>query len=133
MTTTEKIENMSLPVLPLRGTVAFPAVTVNFECNDKISAAAANAATDTDSYVLLLTQKKSSEDPYDLKNLYSVGTVAKIRQSVKSPDGTPRIVADGLCRAEIKDIKPFADYMLADAICKKITVGENLGIKTQAM
>lgn len=133
MTTTEKIENMSLPVLPLRGTVAFPAVTVNFECNDKISAAAANAATDTDSYVLLLTQKKSSEDPYDLKNLYSVGTVAKIRQSIKSPDGTPRIVADGLCRAEIKDIKPFADYMLADAICKKITVGENLGIKTQAM
>lgn len=133
MTTTEKIESMSLPILPLRGTVAFPAVTINFDCNDKISAAAAKAALETDSYILLLTQKTPSENPYEPKNLYSVGTVAKIRQSVKSPEGNPKIIADGLCRAEVTDIRPFADYMIAGAICRKITVGEDLGIKTQAM
>ena len=62
MSIIEKVENLTLPIVALRGIVAFPAVTINFECTENEALAAANAALGTDSYVLFLS-KKNINDP----------------------------------------------------------------------
>ena len=132
-TTIEKVETLTLPIIPLRGIVAFPAVTINFECTEEETLAAANAAIETDSYVLLLTKKNNPQEDSLEKSVYKTGTVAKIKQSVKTPEGNLRIMAEGLCRAEATEFRSFADYYVTDAICRKITLSDAGGIKVQAM
>ena len=133
MATIEKVENLTLPIVAIRGIVAFPAVTINFECSEEITLAAADAAIETDSYVLLLAKKNidEPEDPTDA--LYRIGTVAKIKQSVKTPEGNIRLIAEGLCRAEATLIRPFGNYLVAEAVCRKISLSDNGGIKAEAM
>ncbi len=133
MATIEKIENLTLPVVALKGIVAFPAVTINFECTDEGSANAANAALETDSYVLLLSRRNIPEADNEAEALYKVGTVAKIKQSVKTPEGNVRIMAEGLCRAEVTEMTPFCNYITADTICRKISLSDGGGIKVEAM
>ena len=66
----EKIENFTLPVVPLRGVVAFPGVTLNFECKDNLASAAVTAASATESFVVLLTQKNPSKAEEDKDAFY---------------------------------------------------------------
>ena len=133
MTTIEKVENLTLPIIALRGIVAFPAVNVNFECTEDESIAAATAALETDSYVLLLSKKNIAQAELSVQNLYKVGTVAKLKQSVKTPEGNMRIIAEGLCRAEASEIRAFADYLVTDAICRKISLADESDLHTVAM
>ncbi len=133
MATIEKVENMSLPVVALRSIVAFPAVTINFECTEEASVSAANAALETDSYVLLLTKKSGEESDSPEDSLYKTGTVAKIKQSVKTPEGNIRIIAEGLCRAEATSLRMADGYLTAEAMCRKITLTDGGGIRAEAM
>ncbi len=133
MSIIEKVENLTLPIVALRGIVAFPAVTINFECTEDEALAAANAALETDSYVLFLS-KKNTGDPESFEDsLYRVGTVAKIKQSVKTPEGNIRLIAEGLCRAEVSEIRTFADYYVAEAVCRKISLTDSGGLRAEAM
>lgn len=133
MSTIEKVENLTLPIIPLRGLVAFPAVNVNFECTEDEALAAANAALETDSYVLFLAKKNISNPESFEDSVYKIGTVAKIKQSIKTPEGNIRLIAEGLCRAEAIEIRDFADYLVAESVCRKITLTDSGGIKAQAM
>ena len=54
----EKVEKLTLPVIPLRGLVAFPSIPINFELERDLSKAACKAAESSDLYVFLLTQKE---------------------------------------------------------------------------
>ena len=54
----EKVEKLTLPVIPLRGIVAFPSIPVNFELEREISKSACRAASNDDMYVFQLTQKE---------------------------------------------------------------------------
>ena len=128
----EKIENFTLPVVPLRGVVAFPGVTLNFECKDSLGSAAVTAAAATDSFVILLTQKNPTAAEEDKEAFYSVGVLAKIRQTVKNSDGGTRVIAEGLCRCQILNMRGFADYIMADVLCKTINSTENVSTKGQA-
>ena len=93
-------EALTLPLIVLGGVAAFPAIPINFEITDDASLAAAAAANATDSFVMLvsLTEPKDNTQ-YTESDLYRVGTVAKIKQAVKSPDGMMRIVCEGYARA----------------------------------
>ncbi len=133
MSIIEKVENLTLPIVALRGIVAFPAVTINFECTEDEAVAAANAALGTDSYVLFLSKKNIGETESFEESLFDVGTVAKIKQSVKTPEGNVRLIAEGLCRAEVSEIRPFADYYVAESICRKISLTDSGGLRAEAM
>ena len=83
----EKAEEITLPVIALRGTVAFPAVTLNFEPSDDDASHAAKAAGAGNSFIFLtsytdIADRQDDEFPY-----YSVGTVAKIKQMLRTPEG----------------------------------------------
>ena len=128
----EKIEKLTLPVIALRGAVAFPAVTLNFEVSEDICINAAEAAFETDSFVLICSTKSTHDKKLQPKDLFTVGTISKIKQSVKTPEGNMRIIAEGYSRATVSEIRLFANYMTADVICKTISMSDEDSVRSQA-
>ena len=88
---TEKMEQLTLPVIALRGAVAFPGVTLSFELEDEQCIAAAEAAFETNTPVIICTITDFSSDKINPNFLAKVGTVSKIKQSVKTPEGNMKI------------------------------------------
>ncbi len=129
----EKAENLTVPVVVLNGTVAFPSVNINFEVIEKESVAAAKAAIETNSFVLLVTNKNSPAEYGGIDDLFSVGCVAKIKQSLKTPDKHLRLIVEGYSRATVTGYKHFADYVMADAICKTYHLRDDGGFKGEAL
>ena len=103
----EKIEQSTLPVIAIRGAVAFPAVTLSFELSDEVCIKAAEAAFETDSLVLVCSVLDLSKDKISPDALYRVGTVSKIKQSVKTPEGNMRIITEGFSRATVMQFNAF--------------------------
>ena len=128
----EKVEKMTLPVIALRGVVAFPSVTLSLELTDEISVAAADAANDTNSYVLLLTRRHMNEEEFSPDNLFEIGTVARIKQSIKTAEGNIRIIAEGCSRATVSECKQFCHYYIAEAQSKAVYVEDNGGLRGEA-
>ncbi len=115
----EKVEKFTIPVIPLRGIVSFPSIPVNFELEREISKNACQAATSGDMLVFLLTQKDIRVDDPKPEDLYSVGCVAKIKQTLKKPqNGNIRVVAEGYCRASVIEIRRERDHYVADVMAK---------------
>ncbi len=123
---------MTLPVIPIRGAVAFPGAAITFEVVDDMAIKAAEAAFDTDMLVLVCAYRDVEGEPTLPDCLYRVGTVCKIKQSLKTADGSLRIVAEGYSRATVTDFRPFADYILAELNSKTHTEQDEDKIKNQA-
>ncbi|MGI5823543.1 MAG: LON peptidase substrate-binding domain-containing protein, partial [Dethiobacteria bacterium] len=99
-----------LPVLPLRGVIVFPNMVVHLDVGREGSINALDEAMLRDSKILLVAQKKAQIDVPEPGDLYRVGTVVNIKQVLKLPGGTLRVLVEGLNRARIKDIlqtEPF--------------------------
>ena len=128
----EKVDQTTLPVVALRGAVAFPGVTLSFELSDELCINAAEAAFDTDSLVVICSVADLSSEKLSTSSLYRVGTVAKIKQSVKTPEGNMRIITEGYSRATVTEFHRFANYICAELICKTITLSDEESIKSQA-
>ncbi len=119
---TEKAELLTLPVIPLRGIVAFPSIPLNFELEREISKNALKAATDGDMAVFLLTQKDSNIDDPTESDMYSVGCVAKIKQTLRKSDGgNIRVVAEGYCRGTVIEMRREGGCFYAEVMSKTVT------------
>ena len=129
----EKLEKLTLPLVVLNGTVAFPAITVNFELSDKANIAAIEAANSVNSFIFIVSKKQISNDPIEFSKIFSVGTVAKIKQSIKTPEGKLRVIAEGFSRGVAEEYKDFANYRVADVICKTLTLSDPDEIKVEAL
>ena len=128
----EKVEQVTLPIVALKGAVAFPGVTLSFEISDEMCIHAAEAAFETDSPVIICSMSDLSADKPSPASLFRVGTVSKIKQSVKSPEGSMRIITEGYSRAAITEFHEFANYLCGEAICKSITLSDEDSVKSQA-
>ncbi len=130
----ETIDKVTLPVIALRGIVAFPSIALSFEVSDEASVKAAEAAFESDSNVILLTAKDFESEDKELTagDFFEVGTVSKIKQTVKTPEGNVRIIAEGISRAKISEFRSFADYFMATAISKEISFAEVDSVKSEA-
>ncbi len=128
----EKIEQLSLPVIALRGAVAFPSVALSFEIADPMGIHAAEAAFETDSFVLICTVADPEAEGITPEVLFRVGTVSRIKQSVKLPDGGMRVITEGYSRATVSEFRSFADYLSADVICKTVTMSDEDSVRSEA-
>ncbi len=128
----EKIEQITLPVIALKGAVAFPGVTLSFELSDELCVHAAEAAFETDSPVLICSVSDLSASKITPSALFRVGAVSKIKQSVKTPEGNMRIITEGYSRAAVTEFHQFANYICAEAICKSISLSDEDSVKSQA-
>ena len=92
-----------MPILALRGLAVFPDQTVHFEVGRIKSVLALEEAMKGDQNLLLIPQKDIANDDPDWNDLYPMGTVAKIKQILKSPNETIRVLVTGLYRARIQE------------------------------
>ncbi len=128
----EKVEELSLPVVALRDTVAFPAAPLNIELSDNESIAAAEAASNDDSFVFLVTQTVTDDREIHLGELEKVGTVARIKQFVRTSDGDVRILTEGFARASVLSLRRSDDYVRAEVLCKVISMPDDGGLRGKA-
>ena len=106
---TEKIDESLLqvqPVLPLRDIVVFPHMIVPLFVGRNTSVVALEEAmSDPNKTILLLTQKNSTDDNPHPDDLYTVGTLGHILQMLRLPDGTVKVLVEGLMRMQVSKIK----------------------------
>ena len=94
-------EEINLPVVPLRGMVAFPSVPMSIEVAREKSVGAIRVAERLGGCIMLIAQTDVSVDKPTPDDLYRVGTIAKIKQSVKTAEGGVRVILEGRARAEV--------------------------------
>ena len=102
-----------IPVLPLRDIVVFPHMIAPLFVGREQSVKALNHVMSGDKKIFLLSQKNSKVDIPSKENLYSFGTVAKIIQMLKLPDGTLKVLVEGMQRAKVNKINFNKDFITA--------------------
>ena len=107
----ENISIGTMPILALRGLVVFPEQTVHFEVGRVKSVLALEEAMKKDQTLLLMPQKDISKDDPELKDLYSMGTVAKVKQILRGQGETIRVLVTGLYRARIQELTQNEPYL----------------------
>ena len=118
--TIDIFEEITLPLVPLRGIVAFPGVQHNIEIMRTVSLKAFTAAaTVYNAKVLLVAQKDIAQDEPKVEDLYKIGVVAEIKHVVKNPHGNLSVVFEGISRAKITEIKEESGFMLGTAVAKQ--------------
>ncbi|MBV7299553.1 endopeptidase La [Enterovibrio paralichthyis] len=110
----ERSERIEIPVLPLRDVVVYPHMVIPLFVGRDKSIRCLEAAMDNDKQILLVAQKDAATDDPSISDLYKVGTVASILQLLKLPDGTVKVLVEGLQRAEIQKFHED-DFSTADA------------------
>jgi len=96
-----KVETKQIPLLPLRGLIVFPSMVLHLDVGRDKSMAALEKAMMDDQTIFLAAQKKVSIDEPETTDIYQIGTLAKVNQMLKLPNGTLRVLVEGLHRAEI--------------------------------
>ena len=104
-----------LPIVPLRGKVAFPHTNISFEVGRPITLKAIDRASATDRTVFILTQRQTEKTDVSADDLYAVGCVAKIKQIAQLTGGAIRVLCEGLYRARARVISMESDYFYAVA------------------
>ena len=107
------IEN-NIPVLPLRDIVVFPHMVVPLFVGRDKSVKALEKVMAGDKRIMLITQKSASVDDPKKDDLFDFGTIANVLQLLKLPDGTVKVLVEGLQRASINIFTDNADYLVSN-------------------
>ena len=85
-------ENIQVPLLPLRGLLVFPSMVLHLDVGRDKSIAALEKAMMDNQHIFLATQKKVSLDDPEPSDIFNVGSLAKVKQMLKLPNGTMRVL-----------------------------------------
>ncbi len=113
---TEVSNNSSFPLLPLRDVVVYPQIVQPLFVGRPKSMKALEVAMASDKQVLLVAQKDASEDEPGIDDLFTIGTVATILQLIRLPDGTVKVLVEGLDRARIQEVIFETDHFHAEIL-----------------
>lgn len=111
---TEATKTLSVPVLPLRDVVVYPFMVVPLFVGRDRSIKALEVAMAADKQILLVTQKNATDDQPNEKTIHRTGTLATVLQLLKLPDGTVKVLVEGVKRGVITQFLENAEYFLAD-------------------
>lgn len=107
-------EKVTLPLLPLRDVVVFPHMVIPLFVGRTESIRALEAAMDGDKQVFLVAQKDPNVDSPTQKDIHEVGTVATILQLLRLPDGTVKVLVEGMRRAKQTQVTQAGEYLQAE-------------------
>lgn len=102
-----------LPLIPLRGLAIFPYMILNFDIGREMSLKALDQAMLEDELVFLTSQKEAEVDEPTTDDFYHVGTICKVKQVIKLPGETVRVLVEGISRGKIKEIDEERGYFKA--------------------
>ncbi|MES3040774.1 MAG: endopeptidase La [Pseudomonadota bacterium] len=97
-------EGLKLPLLPLRDVVIYPHMVIPLFVGRERSIQALDMAMSADKQIFLVSQRDAAEDDPRQSGLYNIGTIAQVLQLLKLPDGTVKVLVEGLRRAELADL-----------------------------
>ncbi|WP_017472744.1 endopeptidase La [Amphibacillus jilinensis] len=107
---------MVLPLLPLRGMVVYPSVVMHLDIGRKHSVEALEMAMMHDRKILLVAQKESAVKEPAKEDLYLNGTIAYVKQMLKLPNGTFRVLVEGIKRAEAVSFQQIDPYFSVEVV-----------------
>src|SRR5580700_5847517 len=109
----EKYESRKLPMMPIRDMVIFPYMVTPFVVGRESSVRSLEEALTGDRKIFLATQHDASVDEPKAKEIYQVGTICNIVQSVKMPDGNIKVLVEGVERAKSTDVTDVEGFFVA--------------------
>jgi len=119
-------EMLNLPLLPLRGVVMFPGTVITLDAGREKSIAALEEAMGADRRIFIVAQRDSSVENPQIEDLFTVGTIATIRQIMPLPDQTVRILVQGEIRAILVSMVDDGDVIHARAAVQPVDLEKEL-------
>ncbi|MFM1865806.1 MAG: DNA-binding ATP-dependent protease La [Pseudomonadota bacterium] len=110
----EKINSIT-PLLPLRDVVVYPQLVIPLFVGRDKSIKAIEKANNGDKQILLVAQKSANKDDPDVKDLFEIGTLATILQMLKLPDGTVKVLVEGIERIQLTKFFDSGDFWSAES------------------
>lgn len=101
-----------LPLLPLRGIIVFPSTVLHLDVGREKSIKALDQAMLEKNEIFLATQEAVNIEEPTVDDIYKMGTVAKVRQMLKLPNGTIRVLVEGMARGRLTEYVNVEDYFL---------------------
>ncbi|WP_241609862.1 endopeptidase La [Rosenbergiella epipactidis] len=111
--TSERSEHIDIPVLPLRDVVVYPHMVIPLFVGREKSIRCLESAMDNDKKILLVAQKEATTDEPSIDDLFTVGTVASVLQMLKLPDGTVKVLVEGVQRATLTSLDDSQEFFTA--------------------
>ncbi|MCM3316895.1 endopeptidase La [Rummeliibacillus stabekisii] len=127
----EVTRTKDLPLLPLRGLLVYPTILLHIDVGRVRSIEALEKAMADDHLIFLATQKAMDIETPEEEDLYKTGTVAYVKQMLKLPNGTLRVLVEGLHRAKIETITDHKKYMTANI--ENFLDSKEADLETQAL
>ena len=126
----EKFETRKLPMMPIRDVVIFPYMMTPFVVGRESSVRALEEALASDKKIFLATQHDASVDEPKANEIYQVGTVVNIVQSLKLPDGNIKVLVEGIERGKVLQIIDTEGFMQASVRLARYAVETNAQLET---
>lgn len=124
------IKKQVLPLLPLRGLTVFPYMILHFDVGRIKSIKALEEAMINNQLIFLVAQKDAKNDSPGPEDIYTIGTISKVKQLLKLPGDTIRVLVEGISRAEICEFTQTEPFFMAE-VEEKIYVEEDKNSKTE--
>ena len=106
-------EQLEMPLLPLRDVVVFPHMVIPLFVGRPKSIKALENAMEAGKSILLVAQKSAAKDEPSIEDLYSIGCIANILQMLKLPDGTIKVLVEGVRRARVDSVEDLRQLFVA--------------------
>lgn len=122
-----------LPLLALRGLTVFPNMVLYFDVGRYKSISAIEEAMELEQKIILVSQKDAKIDDPSIEDIYKVGTIALIKQILKLPGGTIRVLAEGIKRGRIIEYTQYEPYFKVKVEEESFDYSEEEILKQEAL
>ncbi len=127
------VKKQALPLLPLRGLTVFPYMILTFDVGRDKSIKALDEAMLNNQLIFLVTQKDAKNDSPGEEDIYKVGTISKVKQLLRLPGDTIRVLVEGVSRAEVSQFLQLEPFFTAEVTEKIIPIDDSQRVEVEAL